>query len=151
VRLLPVVVVALAAVLLSSHHAFALSSDPTSGTDADVDPDAQIRSLVGGTGGEGGESHLGYDVNDRQLIEVIHGGYDAILQLLFGCDTDMTKDRAGKLEEQALDEVEPGAMRRSEGEAGCAGCMARLLRDDEHWSERCRGRSKGGGKSEWLP
>jgi hypothetical protein len=75
-RLLPVVVVALAAVLLSSHHAFAFSSDPTSGTNADgspryVDPDDQIRSLVGGTGGEGGESYLGYDrSSDRRKLSV---------------------------------------------------------------------------------
>jgi hypothetical protein len=73
-RLLPIVVVALAAVLLSSHHASAFSSDPTSGTNADgspryVDPDDQIRSLVGGTGSEGGESHLGYDrSSDRRKL-----------------------------------------------------------------------------------
>jgi hypothetical protein len=58
-------------VLLSSHHAFAFSSDPTSGTNADgspryVDPDDQIRSLVGG---EGGESRLGYDrSSDRRKL-----------------------------------------------------------------------------------
>jgi hypothetical protein len=63
-RLLPVVVVALAAVPLFSHHASAFSSDPTSGTNADgsaryVDPDDQIRSRFGGAGGEDSES--GYD------------------------------------------------------------------------------------------
>jgi hypothetical protein len=81
-RLLPVAVVALAAVLLSSHHASAFSSDPASGTTADgsaryVDPDDQIRSRFGGIGGEGGESQLGYDRgSDRRKMpatEVITG------------------------------------------------------------------------------
>jgi hypothetical protein len=81
-RLLPVVVVALAAVPLFSHHASAFSSDPTSGTNADgsaryVDPDDQIRSRFGGIGGEGGESRLGYDRgSDRRKLsapEIVTG------------------------------------------------------------------------------
>jgi hypothetical protein len=64
-RLLAVVVVALAVVLLLSHRASAFSSDPASGINADgsaryVDPDDQIRSRFG-VGGEGGESQTGYD------------------------------------------------------------------------------------------
>src|SRR5208337_3235746 len=43
-------------------------------------------------------------------IEVIHGGHDAVLELLFGCDADVAQDRAGELGEEALDEVEPGAV-----------------------------------------
>jgi hypothetical protein len=35
-------------------------------------------------------------VNDGLLIEVIHGGHDAILEFLFGCDADMTQDGAGE-------------------------------------------------------
>jgi hypothetical protein len=63
-RLLPVVVV-LASVLLSLHHASAFSSDPTGGTNADgsaryVDPDDQVRSRFG-LGDEGGAGQLGYD------------------------------------------------------------------------------------------
>jgi hypothetical protein len=62
-RLFPVVT--LAALLLFSHRASAFSSDPASGTNVDgsaryVDPDDQIRSRFG-TGGEDGESRLGYD------------------------------------------------------------------------------------------
>ncbi len=57
------VVAALAAVL-STQHAFAFSTDPTSGTNADgsaryVDPDDQVRSALGSKGGETQE--LGYD------------------------------------------------------------------------------------------
>ncbi len=55
-------------------------------------------------------------MNDGLLIEVIHGGPDAILEFLFGCDTDMTQDGAGEFGEEALDEVEPGTVRGSEGE-----------------------------------
>ena len=55
-------------------------------------------------------------MNDGLLIEVIHGGHDAVLEFLFGCDADMTQDGAGEFGEEALDEVEPGAVRGSEGE-----------------------------------
>jgi hypothetical protein len=44
-------------------------------------------------------------VDDRLLIEVIDGSHDAILELLFGCDTDMTQNGAGEFGEEALDEV----------------------------------------------
>jgi hypothetical protein len=78
-RLLPVFAVALAAMLLFSHHAFAFSSDPTSGTNVDgsaryVDPDDQIRDRFGG---ESGESQLGYvhgsDHRRQPASEVITG------------------------------------------------------------------------------
>jgi len=55
-------------------------------------------------------------VNDGLLIEVIHGGHDAILEFLFGCDTDMAQDGAGEFGEEALDKIEPGAVGGSEGE-----------------------------------
>jgi hypothetical protein len=30
------------------------------------------------------------------MVEVIHGGHDAILEFLFGCDADVTKDGTGE-------------------------------------------------------
>jgi len=52
-------------------------------------------------------------------IKFIHGGHDAVLEFLFGCDADMAQHGAGELGENALDEVEPGTMpgRESEFEA----------------------------------
>jgi hypothetical protein len=35
-------------------------------------------------------------VNDGLLVKIIHGGHQAILEFLFGCDTDMTQVGAGK-------------------------------------------------------
>ena len=55
-------------------------------------------------------------MNDGVLVEEIHGGHDAVLEFLFGCDADVAQDRAGELGEEALDEVEPGAVLGSEGE-----------------------------------
>src|SRR5208282_4475073 len=49
---------------------------------------------------------VGPGVNDGIAIEFIHGGHDAMLELLFGCDADVAQDRAGELGEEALDEVE---------------------------------------------
>jgi hypothetical protein len=49
-------------------------------------------------------------------VEFVHGSHDAILEFLFGRDTDMSQDGAGKFGEEALDEVEPRAMLGSEGE-----------------------------------
>ena len=49
-------------------------------------------------------------MDDGVSIEVIHGGHDAVLEFLFGCDADMAQDRAGELGEEALDEVEPRAV-----------------------------------------
>jgi hypothetical protein len=78
-RLLPAVVAALTAVLLSSHHASAFSSDPSSGTNADgssryVDPDDQISSRLGAKDDEGGS---GYDASSdrrRQPAQEIISG-----------------------------------------------------------------------------
>jgi hypothetical protein len=63
-------------------------------------------------------------VNDGLLIEVIHGGHDAILEFLFGCDTDVAQNRAGELGEEAFDEVEPGAVLGREGEFETASRLA---------------------------
>ena len=55
-------------------------------------------------------------MDDRVLVEVIHGGHDAILEFLLGCDADVTQDGAGELGEEALDQIEPGAVLGREGE-----------------------------------
>jgi hypothetical protein len=52
--------------------------------------------------------------------------HDAILEFLFGCDADVAQDGASKFGEEALDEVEPGAMLGREGEFEA---MGGLLRD----------------------
>ena len=58
-------------------------------------------------------------VDDRVTIEVIDELDDALLQLVFRVDTDVTEDRAGSFGEEPLYEVEPGAVLGSEykGEA----------------------------------
>ena len=60
-------------------------------------------------------------MDDRIVIEVVHGGHEAVLELLLGRDTDVAQNRTGDLGEEALDEVEPRAMRGSEGELEAAG------------------------------
>jgi hypothetical protein len=60
-------------------------------------------------------------VNDGILVEVVHGSHDAILEFLFGGDTDVAEDGAGELGKKALNEIEPGAVFRCEGEFEAAG------------------------------
>jgi hypothetical protein len=55
-------------------------------------------------------------VNDGHLIKILDGGHDAIRELLFGCNADMTQDGAGELGKKAFYEIEPGAMLGREGE-----------------------------------
>ena len=55
-------------------------------------------------------------MNDGIAIEVVHGGHDAVLEFLFGCDADVAQHGAGELGEEALDEVEPRAVLGGEGE-----------------------------------
>jgi hypothetical protein len=76
-------------------------------------------------------------VNDGPLIEVVDGGHDAIRELLFGCDADMTQDGAGELGEKAFDEIEPGAMLGVKvNSKRCAGCLAiQALVSLEMWAE----------------
>ena len=50
------------------------------------------------------------------MIEVIHGGHDAVLEFPFGCDADIAQHRAGELGEEAFDEIEPRAVLGREGE-----------------------------------
>ena len=49
-------------------------------------------------------------MDDGIAIEFIHGGHDAVLKFLFGRDADVAKHGAGELGEEALDEIEPGAV-----------------------------------------
>src|SRR5213080_2240561 len=60
-------------------------------------------------------------VNDGIAIEELDGGHDAFLEFLFGRYADMAQHGASQLGEEALDEVEPRAMRGSEGELEAAG------------------------------
>ena len=60
-------------------------------------------------------------MDDRILVEVVHGSHDAILEFLFGCDADMAQDRTSEFGEEPFDEIEPGAVRGREGELEAAG------------------------------
>jgi hypothetical protein len=60
-------------------------------------------------------------VDDRILIEVIHGSHEAILEFLFGCDADVAQHRTSELGEEPFDEIEPGTVRGREGEFEAAG------------------------------
>src|SRR4029453_4144771 len=64
---------------------------------------------------------VGPCVDDWIAVEVIDRGHEALLELLFGGDTDVAQDGAGQLGEEAFDEVEPGAVLGSEGELKSAG------------------------------
>ena len=79
------VVIAVAAVLLWTHHASAFSMDSSSGTAPDgspryVDPDEQTRSMLGG---KDDDSHdLGYNANShhrRQPAQEIINGQGVLL------------------------------------------------------------------------
>jgi len=54
-------------------------------------------------------------MDDWMLIDVIHGRHDAILELLFGYNTDVAQDGARKLGKGAFNQVQPGAMLGIEG------------------------------------
>ena len=54
-------------------------------------------------------------MDDGMLVDVVHGGHDAILELLFGCNTDVAQDGACQLGKEAFNQVQPGAMLGSEG------------------------------------
>jgi hypothetical protein len=54
-------------------------------------------------------------MDDGSFVEVTHGGHDAVLEFLFGCDPDVAQDGAGELGEEALDQVQPGAVLGREG------------------------------------
>ena len=53
-------------------------------------------------------------------IDIVDTGHDALAELLLACHPNVTQDRAGKLGEEALDEIEPGAVDGREGEREAA-------------------------------
>ena len=55
-------------------------------------------------------------MNDGIRVEVVDDGHEALLEFLLGGDADVAQDRTGQLGEEALDEIEPGAVLGSEGE-----------------------------------
>ncbi|HTO66478.1 MAG TPA: hypothetical protein VMM15_35090 [Bradyrhizobium sp.] len=74
------VVTAVAALLLCTHHASAFSMDSSTGSAPDgssryVDPDEQVRSMLGGKDDDSND--LGYDANShhrkRPAQEIING------------------------------------------------------------------------------
>jgi len=67
-------------------------------------------------------------VDDRILIEVIHGSHEAILEFLFGCDADVAQHRTSELGEEPFDEIEPGTVRGREGEFETA---CRMIVEDQ--------------------
>jgi len=96
---------------------------------------------------------VGPSVDDGVSVELVHGGHDTVLELLFGCDADMAQHRAGELGEETLDEVKPGAVLAGEGEFEAAGRLlgepslgvalhfiVRFGRDSREWN-RLGGRS----------
>src|ERR1700704_717696 len=92
------------------------------------------------------------------LVDVVHGGHDAFLELVFGGDADVAQDRASELGEEALDEVEPGAVFGREGELeavrrlsgepslGFSGDVGRMVVEDQ--LDRRAGRVSGVEKLE---
>ena len=90
---------------------------------------------------------------DGIQVEVVYGSHDAILEFLFGGDTDVAQDRAGKLGKKALNEVEPGAVFGREGEfeaadrsfgkpsLGLLGDVGGMIVEDQ--LDRCMGRIGG--------
>ena len=60
-------------------------------------------------------------MNDGIAVEIIHGGHEAILELLLGGDANVPQDGTSEFREEALDEIEPGAVPWREGEFEAAG------------------------------
>ena len=60
-------------------------------------------------------------MDDGVAIDILDTSHDALLELLFRSYPYVAQDRAGKLGEEALDEVEPGAMLGREGKLEAAG------------------------------
>jgi len=55
-------------------------------------------------------------VNDGIGVEIIHGGDEAILELLLGGDANVPQDGTGEFREEALNEIEPRAVIGGESE-----------------------------------
>src|SRR5271166_1697361 len=103
---------------------------------------------------------IGPSMDDGVSVELVHGGDDALLEFLFGCDSDVAQDRAGELGEETLDEIEPGAVLGREGEfestgrllgepsLGLLGDVRRMIVEDQ--LDRRMGRIGGVEKLEEL-
>src|SRR5579862_6366549 len=76
--------------------------------------------IISGSLGE----FIGPGVDDRMAIDVIDTGDDALLEFVFRGDADVAQDGSGELGEEALDEVEPGAVLGREGELEAAGWLS---------------------------
>src|SRR6202048_5216598 len=63
---------------------------------------------------------VGPCVDDWVSINVIDGSHDAVLEFLFGSHADVAQNGAGELREEALDQVEPGAVLGREGKVEAA-------------------------------
>jgi hypothetical protein len=59
-------------------------------------------------------------MDEGMLVDVVHCGHDALLELVFGSDADVAQDGASELGEEALDEVEPRSMLGRKGELEAA-------------------------------
>src|SRR5271166_1431542 len=61
-------------------------------------------------------------MDDWVTVDVIDSCHDGVFQFLLGCDADMAQHGTCELGEEALDEIEPGAVlgREHEGEATVA-------------------------------
>ena len=59
---------------------------------------------------------VGPSVDHGISVEFIHGGHEAVLEFLFGCDADVAQHGGGELGKEPLDEIEPGAVLGREGE-----------------------------------
>ena len=55
-------------------------------------------------------------MDDMMAIDILDTAHDALLKFVLGRHPDVTQDRAGKLGEKALDEIEPRTMGGREGE-----------------------------------
>ena len=92
-------------------------------------------------------------VDDGIAIEIVDCGQDSLLELVFGGDPAVAQHGARHLREEALDEIEPGAVLRGEdegeaplglgGEPSCGflGNVGRVIVEDE----LDRGRRRIGG------
>src|SRR5258708_10943752 len=59
---------------------------------------------------------VGPCVDEGMAIDVVDAGHDAFFELVLRVHPDVTQDGAGEIREEALDEIEPGAVLGCEGE-----------------------------------
>src|SRR5205823_5144125 len=63
---------------------------------------------------------VGPGVDDGMAIDIVDAGHNPLLEFLFRRHANVTQDRASKLGEEALNEIEPGAVFGREGELEAA-------------------------------